>query len=270
MILQNEDREWISRGIWNRIYLQYPSFLAENEENSVENGASPSAGIAASDQFLKQQGIIFAEGIHFYKLIWMLLITSFMGDIIETVYVFLTDHVLMRRSSLVLGPFSIVWGLGAVILTLVLSKVKKQNNLSIFIAGFFFGGAFEYLCSVFTEVFFGMKFWDYSHMPFNIDGRTNLLFMIFWGIVSVLWFHYAYPPISRFIEKIPPILGSVLAIAIAIFFLSDSMVTAMVMVRATDRKEHPEPRNAIESFIDQEYPENVVRALWPNMNFLGE
>ena len=262
--------EWISRGIWNRIYRQYPSLLAENEENSVENGASPSAGIAASDQFLQQQGIIFAEGIHFYKLIWMLLITSFMGDIIETVYVFLTAHVLMRRSSLVLGPFSIVWGLGAVILTLVLSKVKKQNNLSIFIAGFFFGGAFEYLCSVFTEVFFGMKFWDYSHMPFNIDGRTNLLFMIFWGIVSVLWFHYAYPPISRFIEKIPPILGSVLAIAIAIFFLSDSMVTAMVMVRATDRKEHPEPRNAIESFIDQEYPENVVRALWPNMNFLGE
>ena len=262
--------EWISRGIWNRIYRQYPSLLAENEENSVENGTSPSAGIAASDQFLQQQGIIFAEGIHFYKLIWMLLITSFMGDIIETVYVFLTDHVLMRRSSLVLGPFSIVWGLGAVILTLVLSKVKKQNNLSIFIAGFFFGGAFEYLCSVFTEVFFGMKFWDYSHMPFNIDGRTNLLFMIFWGIVSVLWFHYAYPPISRFIEKIPPILGSVLAIAITLFFLSDSMVTAMVMVRATDRKEHPEPRNAIESFIDQEYPENVVRALWPNMNFLSE
>ena len=73
MILQNEDREWISRGIWNRIYRQYPSLLAENEENSVENGASPSAGIAASDQFLQQQGIIFAEGIHFYKLIWMLL-----------------------------------------------------------------------------------------------------------------------------------------------------------------------------------------------------
>ena len=262
--------EWISRGIWKRIYRQYPSLLAENEGSPKENGVSSTAGIAASDQFLKQQGIIFAEGINFYKLIWMLLISSFMGDIIETVYVFLTAHVLMRRSSLVIGPFSIVWGLGAVILTLVLSKVKKQNNLSIFIAGFFFGGAFEYLCSVFTEVFFGMKFWDYSYMPFNIDGRTNLLFMIFWGIVSVLWFHYAYPPISRFIEKIPPILGSVLAIVIALFFLSDSMVTAMVMVRATDRKKHPEARNVIEEFVDQEYPENVVRKLWPNMNFLSE
>ena len=262
--------EWISRGIWKRIYRQYPSLLTNSKEGSTETGASPSTGIAASDYFLQQQGIVFAEGIHFYKLIWMLLISSFIGDIIETVYVFLTAHVLMRRSSLVIGPFSIVWGLGAVILTLVLSKVKKQNNLSIFIAGFFFGGAFEYLCSVFTEVFFGMKFWDYSYMPFNIDGRTNLLFMIFWGIVSVLWFHYAYPPISRFIEKIPPILGSVLAIAIALFFLSDSIVTAMVMVRATDRKEHPEPRNVIEEFVDQEYPENVVRKLWPNMNFLSE
>jgi hypothetical protein len=262
--------EWISRGIWKRIYRQYPSLLTNGEEDSTENGAFPSTGIAASDHFLQQQGIVFAEGIHFYKLIWMLLISSFMGDIIETVYVFLTAHVLMRRSSLVLGPFSLVWGLGAVILTMVLSKVKKQNNFSIFIAGFFFGGAFEYLCSVFTEVFFGMKFWDYSYMPFNIDGRTNLLFMFFWGIVSVLWFHYAYPPISRFIEKIPPILGSVLAIAIALFFLSDSMVTAMVMIRATDRKKHPEARNVIEKFVDQEYPENVVRTLWPNMNFLSE
>ncbi len=32
MILQNEDREWISRGIWNRIYRQYPSLLAENAD----------------------------------------------------------------------------------------------------------------------------------------------------------------------------------------------------------------------------------------------
>ncbi len=31
----------------------------------------------------------------------------------------------MRRSSFVLGPFSLVWGLGAVILTLALSKVRK-------------------------------------------------------------------------------------------------------------------------------------------------
>ena len=44
----------------------------------------------------------------------------------------------------------------------------------------------------------------------------------------------------------------------------------MVMIRTTDRKKHPEARNVIEPFIDNEYPNKVVRKLWPNMNFLEE
>ena len=176
----------------------------------------------------------------------------------------------MRRSSFVLGPFSLVWGLGTVILTLALSKVRKQNTLSIFLSGFFFGGVFEYLCSIFTEVFFGMKFWDYSYMPFNIDGRTNLLFMFFWGIVALIWFKFIYPSFSEFIERIPPVTGSVLAVFISLFFVYNGIVTSMVMIRTTDRKNHPEARNVIEQFIDEEYPNGVVKKLWPNMDFLED
>jgi len=35
----------------------------------------------------------------------------------------------------------------------------------------------------------------YSYMLFNIDGRTNLLFMFFWGIVALVWFKFVYPPL---------------------------------------------------------------------------
>lgn len=164
----------------------------------------------------------------------------------------------------------LVWGLGAVILTVALSRVKRRNNISIFISGFFFGGVFEYLCSVFTEVFFGMKFWDYSYMPFNIDGRTNLLFMFFWGIVALVWFRFIYPPLSKTIEKIPPVTGTVLAFIITAFFICNGIVTSMVMIRTTGRKEQPVARNVIERFIDDEYPNDVVRKLWPNMDFLEE
>ena len=45
----------------------------------------------------------------------------------------------------------------------------------------FLGGAYEYLCSVFTELVFGKVFWDYSWMPFNLGGRINLLYCFFWG-----------------------------------------------------------------------------------------
>ena len=37
-------------------------------------------------------------------------------------------------------------------------------------------------------------------MPFNIDGRTNLLFMFFWGIVALIWFKFIYPPFSEFMD----------------------------------------------------------------------
>lgn len=36
--------------------------------------------------------------------------------------------------------------------------------------GTFLGDAYEYLCSVFTEIFFGKVFWDYSKLPFNLGG----------------------------------------------------------------------------------------------------
>ena len=225
--------ERLSEHLWDRVYRVYPS-LRQAEGSGIED----------AERELRAQGVVFAEGISFGKLVWM------------------------RRSSLVLGPFSIVWGLGAVVLTLVLSRVEKKNNLSIFFAGFFFGGAFEYLCSVFTEAFFGMKFWDYSHIPLNIDGRTNVPFMVFWGLLSVVWLRYAYPPISAQIEKITPVLGLVLSWGIAIFLTCDMLVTAAVMVRANARLTKPEAANVVEEFIDRYYPEERVRKLWPNMKFL--
>ncbi len=97
---------------------------------------------------------VFAQGICFDKLIWMFMICALLGDLIETLYCKLTIDVWMSRSSVIYGPFSIVWGVGAVLLTIVLQKVVQKDDRYVFLAGFFLGGAYEYLCSVFTEVFF--------------------------------------------------------------------------------------------------------------------
>lgn len=69
--------------------------------------------------------------------------------------------------------------------------------------GTLLGGAYEYLCSVFTEIVFGKVFWDYSGIPFNLGGRINLLYCFFWGIAAVIWFKKFFPKIEMVIEKIP-------------------------------------------------------------------
>ncbi len=108
---------------------------------------------------------VFARGICFDKLVWVFLVTSFLGALIEMVFCRVTSGRWMSRSGVLYGSFSFVWGLGAVVLTITLQRIADKPDRRIFLAGFVIGGAYEYLCSVFTELVFGTVFWDYSKMP---------------------------------------------------------------------------------------------------------
>ena len=128
---------------------------------------------------------VFAQGCGFYKVFLLFFIGSLLGDIIETIFCRLKMGVWMSRSSLVWGPFSIVWGFAFAGVTLLLYRYKDRSDSFLFLMGTFLGGAYEYLCSVLSEIVFGKVFWDYSKMPFNLNGRINLLYCFFWGIATV-------------------------------------------------------------------------------------
>ena len=142
-------------------------------------------------------------GCGFYKLACLFFLGSLLGDITETIFCYITMGELMSRSSVVYGPFSIVWGMGCVLLTLILYQYRERSDSFIFLFGTFLGGAYEYICSVLGELFFGTIFWDYSGIPFNLGGRINLLYCFFWGIAAVVWMKFLYPRLSALIERIP-------------------------------------------------------------------
>ena len=208
---------------------------------------------------------VFAQGLCFDKLIWMFMICALLGDLIETLYCKLTIDVWMSRSSVIYGPFSIVWGVGAVLLTIVLQKVVQKDDRYVFLAGFFLGGAYEYLCSVFTEVFLGTVFWDYSDMPLNIGGRTNLLFCFFWGVLAVIWVKVCYPRLSGWIERVPPVPGKILTWIMLLFMICNILISAAAMTRYTDRMAGKAADNAVELFLDQRYNDALVEFVWPNL-----
>ena len=137
----------------------------------------------------------------FFSGFLLFLAGSFLGDVVETIYCRIVEGVWMSRSSVVWGPFSIVWGLGITLVTTLLYRYKDRSDVFLFCAGSFLGGLYEYACSLFTEAAFGKVFWEYSHIPFNLGGRINLLYCFFWGIASVVWMKRLYPKISRWIDK---------------------------------------------------------------------
>lgn len=232
------------RLVWNRLNKAYPNLDRMEEQGEKQ---------------------IFARGVCFDKLVWVFLICSLLGDLIETVFCRFTAGVWMSRTSLIYGTFSVVWGIGAVVLTVVLQKLADKEDRYVFLAGFFVGGVYEYMCSVFTEVFFGTTFWDYSNMPFNFGGRTNLLFCVFWGLLAVVWIKGLYPRLSNLIEKIPPVAGKIITWVLLVLLILDAMVSVAAMLRYVQRASDPTVYNAIQQFLDQAYPDRMIEWVWPNM-----
>lgn len=163
--------------------------------------------------------------ITFKRILAYFIIYSFLGFIIETIFGMLTKGVIESRQSCLYGPFCCIYGLGAAVMIPGLQKFKKKN-WTLFLAGSIEGSIVEYVISWLGEIVFHIKWWDYSNMPFDINGRICLLFTIFWGILALVLMRLINPYIEKFIDKIPKKLFSVLTIGGTILLILDLLITA--------------------------------------------
>lgn len=170
----------------------------------------------------------------------------------------------MSRSSVVYGPFSIVWGFGCALLTAFLYKYREKSDRYIFVYGTVLGGAYEYICSVLSELVFGTVFWDYSEIPFNLGGRINLLYCFFWGIAAVVWLKILYPILSSWIEKLPVRTGTVLTRVMVVFMTVNMAISALALYRYDTRREQPEAQNGLERFLDTHFDDARMEKIYPN------
>lgn len=149
------------------------------------------------DKEIKKGITVF--GISIWKIFLYFIIYSILGFILETIFGLITKGVIESRKSFLIGPFCGIYGLGAVVMILSLKNVKK-NNFSLFFGGFIVGSVVEYVVSWFGEVFLNVIWWDYSNIPFNINGRVCIEFSIIWGLLAIFLMTYCNPKVDNFIN----------------------------------------------------------------------
>lgn len=267
----NENMQKVSENVGNAITVRiqkrmmraYPNIKTENIKESVRKNT-------------KKEKTVFAEGCCFFKIFWLFLIGAFIGDLVETLFCRYSMGRWMSRSSVVYGPFSIVWGLGCAMFTALLYKYKEKSDRYIFMLGTVLGGAYEYACSVFTELVFGTVFWDYSKLPFNLGGRINLLFCFFWGIAAVVWLKIIYPKLSNLIEKIPIKTGNILTWILILFMIFNAGMSTLALNRYNQRQQGSlqktpqmtaaveDSRTDLEKFLDKHFPDKRMEQIYPN------
>lgn len=143
--------------------------------------------------------------LNFFNLFWIFVIASFAGDIMESIV-----HVLwvdpghwQDRAGLLFGQFSPIYGFGALLMTLFLNRIYKQNLLLIFLLSAIIGGAFEFMVSLWMQYTYGAVAWNYTGQWLSIGGRTCGWAMCAWGALGVVWIKLMLPGLLWLVNKIP-------------------------------------------------------------------
>lgn len=152
--------------------------------------------------------------LNYFNLFWVFFVCSVLGLILEEVWhmVVVDPGVYQDRAGMLFGPFSPIYGFGAVLMTMALNRFYKKNPLIIFLVSGLIGGAFEVFVGWFMQTSFGVVSWSYSHirlfgMPDPIavltGGRTCTPFACMWGLGGLIWIKVLLPRLLKLINMIP-------------------------------------------------------------------
>lgn len=206
------------------------------------------------------------EKISFHDIFYIFLFGCFFGWIVEGIWSYLKRGILINHSALVLGPFNVVYGISAVVLTLCLFKLKEKKNIQIFGISFAIGTVLEYIMSFLMEKLVGFVAWNYSKKPFNINGRVCLMYSIFWGILGVIWIKLIYPKVKQLIDKFNKKYSNKIMIAMIIFLMFNTALTFAAVQRGKEYEKGIPPQNKFEEKLDKyfsiEYLNNMFNNRW--------
>jgi len=155
-------------------------------------------------------------------------IYAVIGWLWETFYCSFRAKKFVYRGFLI-GPYCPVYGFG--VLSVLYLVEPYQNNLFVlFIFSTVLVTVLEFLTSYFLEKLFHTTWWDYHHLPFNIQGRVALPISLFWGAGCVLITEVIHPRIMSLESVLEAKLGWYLPIAIVLVMGADTIYTVINMI----------------------------------------
>lgn len=143
---------------------------------------------------------------------------SVLGWIWESIYCTIKERKWQNRGFLY-GPLCPIYGFGSIIALLVydlisLGIVHQLSWWMTLIVGFFLSMILEYQTSYILEKLFHARWWDYSDLPLNINGRTCVITSLGFGIGAIIIMNYLIPSYEQALVIIP---ASIIAISCVIF-----------------------------------------------------
>ena len=220
--------------------------------------------------------------LDFFNLFWVFVVCCVLGLVIEVIYhmVVVDPGVYQDRAGMLYGPFSPIYGFGAVLMTVALNRFYKANPVIIFLVSAVIGGLFEAAVSWFMQVGFGAVAWDYSGstifglFPDPIatlfGGRTSTLFMCMWGALGFVWIKLCLPWLLKLINLIPWKARYSVTTLCALLMLVNGVMTLQALECWYQRESGLAPSSPVEEFYAEHYDNAYMQNRFQSMTITPE
>lgn len=163
----------------------------------------------------------------FYSYCILFFIFSFLGWVMEVTLTLITDKKFVNRGFL-LGPCCPIYGCGCILLNLLLQNYVN-NIIVLFILTMFTCSLLEYITSFLMEKIFKLRWWDYSQMRFNINGRICLETIIPFGLLGCFVTYVSNPIIFKYLEMLSELALKTISGICFTIFLADNIISYNVI-----------------------------------------
>ncbi len=197
--------------------------------------------------------------------IWLFLIGSLCGYVIETSWYFIKHGIWINKPGLLYGPFKPIYGLGFVLIVLLMSRYKEKKWWFKFILGVIIGSVFEYICSLFQEYVFNTSTWNYSTFHFNIGGRIYLPYCLIWGLIAILCIDVLEPWFHKLLLKVPAKMLKIGTLVISLLMVINISLTFVAVMRYGERAKNISREGYVFQKIDKVYNDKYMNKRFPKM-----
>ena len=214
--------------------------------------------------------------LDFFNLFWVFVVCCVLGLVIEVVYhmVVVDPGVYQDRAGMLFGPFSPIYGFGALLMTVALNRFYKASPVIVFLVSAVIGGLFEAAVSWFMQVGFGAVAWDYAGMSlFGIpdpvavvfQGRTATPFMAMWGALGLVWIRLCLPRLLKLINLIPWKLRYSVTAVCATLMIVNGIMTLQALECWYERESGIAPSSPIERFYARDFDDAYMAHRFQSM-----